>query len=138
MPLAAAGRHTGQLHRRPARDPAERQAHGGTRRSNRRYVLRTRISPNWLPCLRSLAAPLAAHLEAENVEFIQFAFRWMNCLLMREISVQNTIRMWDTYLVSLHIPNRDPNDADYRLRPYRRKAQMHSRSSTSTCARLSS
>jgi hypothetical protein len=22
----------------------------------------------------------------------------MNCLLMREISVQNTIRMWDTYL----------------------------------------
>lgn len=30
---------------------------------------------------------------------MQFAFRWMNCLLMREISVQNTIRMWDTYLV---------------------------------------
>lgn len=46
-----------------------------------------------------LAAPLAAHLESENVEFMQFAFRWMNCLLMREISVQNTIRMWDTYLV---------------------------------------
>ncbi|KAH9951534.1 rab-GTPase-TBC domain-containing protein [Amylocystis lapponica] len=43
-------------------------------------------------------APLAAHLEAENVEFMQFAFRWMNCLLMREISVQNTVRMWDTYL----------------------------------------
>ncbi|OSC97452.1 RabGAP/TBC [Trametes coccinea BRFM310] len=43
-------------------------------------------------------APLAAHLEVENVEFMQFAFRWMNCLLMREISVQNTIRMWDTYL----------------------------------------
>jgi hypothetical protein len=46
------------------------------------------------------AAPLAAHLEAQNVEFMQFAFRWMNCLLMREISVRNTIRMWDTYLVS--------------------------------------
>jgi hypothetical protein len=30
---------------------------------------------------------------------MQFAFRWMNCLLMREISVPNTIRMWDTYLV---------------------------------------
>ncbi|KAF9459810.1 rab-GTPase-TBC domain-containing protein [Collybia nuda] len=43
-------------------------------------------------------APLSAHLEAQNVEFMQFAFRWMNCLLMREISVQNTIRMWDTYL----------------------------------------
>ncbi|KAF9478813.1 RabGAP/TBC [Pholiota conissans] len=43
-------------------------------------------------------APLSAHLESQNVEFMQFAFRWMNCLLMREISVQNTIRMWDTYL----------------------------------------
>ncbi|KAF9512516.1 hypothetical protein BS47DRAFT_1330267 [Hydnum rufescens UP504] len=43
-------------------------------------------------------APLAAHLQAEGVEFMQFAFRWMNCLLMREISVANTIRMWDTYL----------------------------------------
>ncbi|KAH7916556.1 rab-GTPase-TBC domain-containing protein [Hygrophoropsis aurantiaca] len=42
--------------------------------------------------------PLFTHLEAQNVEFMQFAFRWMNCLLMREISVQNTIRMWDTYL----------------------------------------
>ncbi|KAI0394687.1 GTPase activating protein [Xylariaceae sp. FL0594] len=41
---------------------------------------------------------LAKHLERENVEFIQFSFRWMNCLLMREISVRNTIRMWDTYL----------------------------------------
>lgn len=41
---------------------------------------------------------LAKHLEKEGVEFIQFSFRWMNCLLMREISVHNTIRMWDTYL----------------------------------------
>lgn len=44
---------------------------------------------------------LAKHLQNEGVEFIQFSFRWMNCLLMREISVKNTIRMWDTYLVSL-------------------------------------
>lgn len=42
---------------------------------------------------------LAKHLEKEGVEFMQFSFRWMNCLLMREISVQNTIRMWDTYMV---------------------------------------
>ncbi|KAK9328671.1 rab-GTPase-TBC domain-containing protein [Lipomyces starkeyi] len=41
---------------------------------------------------------LARHLQAENVEFIQFSFRWMNCLLMREVSVKNTIRMWDTYM----------------------------------------
>ncbi|KAJ1972331.1 GTPase-activating protein [Dimargaris xerosporica] len=41
---------------------------------------------------------LAQHLQGEGVEFIQFAFRWMNCLLMREVSLKNTIRMWDTYL----------------------------------------
>jgi hypothetical protein len=48
---------------------------------------------------QTMTAPLSTHLDHNNVEFIQFAFRWMNCLLMREISVQNTIRMWDTYLV---------------------------------------
>lgn len=42
---------------------------------------------------------LAKHLEKEGVEFMQFSFRWMNCLLMRELSIKNTIRMWDTYLV---------------------------------------
>jgi TBC1 domain family member 2 len=45
-------------------------------------------------------AGLAKHLETEGVEFMQFSFRWMNCLLMRELSIRNTIRMWDTYLVS--------------------------------------
>ncbi|CEQ40176.1 SPOSA6832_01766, partial [Sporobolomyces salmonicolor] len=47
---------------------------------------------------RRVDAPLAKHLQAEGVEFIQFAFRWMNCLLMRELSVKNIVRMWDTYL----------------------------------------
>ncbi|MCJ1341249.1 GTPase-activating protein [Bachmanniomyces sp. S44760] len=41
---------------------------------------------------------LARHLEGEGVEFMQFSFRWMNCLLMREVNVKNTIRMWDTYM----------------------------------------
>jgi TBC1 domain family member 2 len=52
-------------------------------------------------CLLTIAfiAPLAKHFQSQNVEFMQFAFRWMNCLLMRELSVKNTIRMWDTYLV---------------------------------------
>ncbi|RKP09484.1 rab-GTPase-TBC domain-containing protein [Thamnocephalis sphaerospora] len=43
-------------------------------------------------------APLAQHLESESVEYIQFSFRWMNCLLMRELSLRNVVRMWDTYL----------------------------------------
>lgn len=44
-------------------------------------------------------AGLAKHLESQGVEFMQFSFRWMNCLLMREMSIRNTIRMWDTYMV---------------------------------------
>ncbi|KAL8839952.1 MAG: hypothetical protein Q9176_004179 [Flavoplaca citrina] len=41
---------------------------------------------------------LAKHLEDEGIEFMQFSFRWVNCLLMREVSVQCIIRMWDTYM----------------------------------------
>lgn len=41
---------------------------------------------------------LLQHFDNEGVEFIQFAFRWMNCLLMRELSIPLIIRMWDTYL----------------------------------------
>jgi TBC1 domain family member 2 len=44
-------------------------------------------------------APLASHLNNQGIEFIQFSFRWMNCLLMREFTVKNVIRMWDTYAV---------------------------------------
>ena len=43
-------------------------------------------------------APLHAHLAEQGVEYVQFAFRWMNCLLMREMSVKSIIRIWDTYL----------------------------------------
>ncbi|KAK0549710.1 GTPase-activating protein [Tilletia horrida] len=43
-------------------------------------------------------APLHQHLAEQNVQYMQFAFRWMNCLLMREMSVRNIVRMWDTYL----------------------------------------
>ena len=41
---------------------------------------------------------LAKHLEKEGVEFMQFSFRWVNCLLMREVNIRCTIRMWDTYM----------------------------------------
>ncbi|KAJ1300362.1 hypothetical protein OPQ81_005181 [Rhizoctonia solani] len=48
--------------------------------------------------VKRIDGALAGHFESQGVEFMQFAFRWMNCLLMRELSVKNTIRMWDTYL----------------------------------------
>ena len=44
---------------------------------------------------------LAKHFENESVEYMQFSFRWMNCLLMRELNIRSTIRMWDTYMVRL-------------------------------------
>jgi len=43
-------------------------------------------------------AKLHAHLLDENLQFIQFAFRWMNCLLLREFSLDLILRLWDTYL----------------------------------------
>lgn len=42
--------------------------------------------------------PLRAHLDEEGLDFLQFAFRWMNCLLMRELPFPLIIRIWDTYL----------------------------------------
>lgn len=41
---------------------------------------------------------LCAHLEDEGLDFLQFAFRWMNCLLMRELPFPLIARVWDTYL----------------------------------------
>uniref|UniRef100_A0A915HJA9 Rab-GAP TBC domain-containing protein n=1 Tax=Romanomermis culicivorax TaxID=13658 RepID=A0A915HJA9_ROMCU len=41
---------------------------------------------------------LHLHLINNQVEYLQFAFRWMNNLLMREIPLRATIRLWDTYL----------------------------------------
>ena len=43
-------------------------------------------------------ADLAAHLKSTGIEFIQFAFKWMNCLLLREFKLSCVMRLWDTYL----------------------------------------
>ncbi|KAJ9098610.1 hypothetical protein QFC21_004257 [Naganishia friedmannii] len=69
--------------------------------------------------VKRIDPPLALHLEEQGVEFMQFAFRWMNCLLMREISVKCTIRMWDTYLEIIMflqcLPTQDWQDHDIEL-----------------------
>lgn len=39
-----------------------------------------------------------AHFEKEGLELVQFAFRWVNCMLLREFPLHLTIRLWDTYL----------------------------------------
>ncbi|MEJ1288050.1 TBC1 domain family member 22B isoform X1 [Cricetulus griseus] len=38
-----------------------------------------------------------SHFRRYEVEYLQFAFRWMNNLLMRELPLRCTIRLWDTY-----------------------------------------
>jgi len=48
--------------------------------------------------VQRLDSALYQHLQNLEVIFIQFAFRWMNCLLMRELPLPLVIRMWDTYL----------------------------------------
>lgn len=48
-------------------------------------------------CSKNNAA-IVAHLEAEGIDFLQFAFRWVNCLLIREVPFSAAIRLWDTYL----------------------------------------
>jgi hypothetical protein len=39
---------------------------------------------------------LLKHLDDHNVQFLHFAFRWFNCLLMREFSLPLIIRLWTT------------------------------------------
>ena len=60
---------------------------------------------NWTPqkcpaVFFYFAGSLDAHLSRHSVEYIQFAFRWMNNLLMREFPLRCVIRLWDSYLVS--------------------------------------
>ncbi|CCH61151.1 hypothetical protein TBLA_0E00900 [Henningerozyma blattae CBS 6284] len=53
--------------------------------------------------VKRIDSKLYKHFQNEHVEFIQFAFRWMNCLLMREFQMKAVIRMWDTYLAETSI-----------------------------------
>lgn len=38
------------------------------------------------------------HFESLNINFQDFAYRWVTCFLTREFSLQQTLRIWDTYL----------------------------------------
>jgi len=41
---------------------------------------------------------VSEHFDAEGVQYMQFAFRWVNCLLLREVPFHLGIRLWDTYV----------------------------------------
>ncbi|KAJ7947463.1 Rab-GTPase-TBC domain containing protein [Quillaja saponaria] len=48
--------------------------------------------------VRRIDEPVSRHMEELGLEFLQFAFRWFNCLLIREIPFHLITRLWDTYL----------------------------------------
>nr|XP_027101293.1 TBC1 domain family member 22B-like [Coffea arabica] len=48
--------------------------------------------------VRRIDEPVSTHMENQGLEFLQFAFRWVNCLLIREIPFHLVTRLWDTYL----------------------------------------
>jgi hypothetical protein len=59
--------------------------------------------------VRRIDSKLYDHLGTLGVDFLQFSFRWINCLFLRELPVPMAIRLWDTYLAegdafpSLHV-----------------------------------
>jgi hypothetical protein len=52
-----------------------------------------RIAPKCEPAL-------ADWIEREGIGYQEFAFRWMNCLLLREFPLSMVLRLWDSYLAN--------------------------------------
>eukprot|EP00602_Paraphysomonas_sp_CaronLab_P010295 CAMPEP_0185021732 /NCGR_PEP_ID=MMETSP1103-20130426/4432_1 /TAXON_ID=36769 /ORGANISM="Paraphysomonas bandaiensis, Strain Caron Lab Isolate" /LENGTH=415 /DNA_ID=CAMNT_0027553437 /DNA_START=35 /DNA_END=1282 /DNA_ORIENTATION=- len=48
--------------------------------------------------IRRIDIDLHQHFQEQCVQYMQFAFRWMNCVLLREIPLRAILRVWDTYL----------------------------------------
>jgi len=48
--------------------------------------------------VRRVDETLFRHLEQQGLDFLQFSFRWMNCLLLREFPLPCVVRLWDTYI----------------------------------------
>lgn len=48
--------------------------------------------------VRRVDETLYRHLEQQGLDFLQFSFRWMNCLLLREFPLSCVVRLWDTYI----------------------------------------
>lgn len=38
------------------------------------------------------------HLNTLDINFMDFAYRWVSCYLTREFNIFQIIRLWDTYL----------------------------------------
>lgn len=54
-------------------------------------------------------ADLHNHLKNHGVDYLQFAFRWMNNLLIRELPLRLVVRLWDSYLAEGFIATFTPS-----------------------------
>ena len=48
--------------------------------------------------LKKAEPRLYAHFQVEEVTMMQFAYKWVNCLLLRELPFPASLRLWDAYL----------------------------------------
>ncbi|XP_071514011.1 TBC1 domain family member 22B isoform X2 [Panulirus ornatus] len=46
--------------------------------------------------MKRIDCSLHQHLERHEIDYLQFSFRWFNNLLMREMPLACTVRLWDT------------------------------------------
>ena len=46
---------------------------------------------------RLVDGEMIEYFDKQEIKFMQFSFRWMNCYLMREFDLKLIIRLWDTY-----------------------------------------
>lgn len=74
-------------HLEPIQDHYTENQPGIQRRLQRLSDLLLRVDP-----------PLHKHFDEHTVQMMQFAYKWMNCLLVRELPLDATVRLWDTYL----------------------------------------
>lgn len=47
---------------------------------------------------RRVEPALCDFLDSLNIDFLHFGYRWMNCLLMRELNLECVLRLWDAYI----------------------------------------
>ena len=48
--------------------------------------------------IEQVDADALVHLESMDLQFMDFAYRWVACYLTREFNIFQIIRIWDTYL----------------------------------------
>lgn len=90
-------------------------------------------------------ADLHNHLKNHGVDYLQFAFRWMNNLLIRELPLHLVVRLWDSYLAEGFIATFTPpapqttsssslsnNNHDHHLPHNNNNAPVHTTTTTTT------